>query len=459
MLSKVQATATLRFDSEYYKKIYLQDSDFITKSSNNFTTIKKLKLSVDASAFYPALEAYYNTGTIPFIRVADVKDQIDYLGCVKIPSMGNTFRTLHLCHRGDVVLTKGGRVGTAGLITRDSYVTRDLIFINSSTLKRKDYISLYLYFCTGFAQRQMLRSSSMTAQPHLTVTLIQDLCIWKFSDKFKSKLENVYNNYESIEFASKRQYSDAQDILAKVIQWEDNIGTGNYAIKSLSESFGASGRLDAEYYQPKYEAIAKKMNKMRSGLPGNGCKILDANYTPIPNKKYKYIELSNIGSSGEITGCTIEAGGNLPTRARRIVHTGDVIVSSIEGSLQSCALVTEEYNNALCSNGFYVLASDKVSSEALLVLFKSEPIQALLKQQCSGTILTAFSKEGLQSIPLPDIDDAVQQAVTEKVQCSFALRKQAKKLFAAVARAVEIAIEDGEEAAIEYLDGVTSGKD
>ena len=45
----------------------------------------------------------------PFVRVADVKDQIEYNACVNIPEMGEEFRTLHMCYPGDVVLTKGGR--------------------------------------------------------------------------------------------------------------------------------------------------------------------------------------------------------------------------------------------------------------------------------------------------------------------------------------------------------------
>lgn len=55
--------------------------------------------------------------------------------------------------------------------------------------------------------------------------------------------------------------------------------------------------------------------------------------------KYKYIELSNIGKSGEISNVDTLVGAELPTRARRIVKKGQVIVSSIEGSLESCALI------------------------------------------------------------------------------------------------------------------------
>lgn len=107
-MSDVCDTTTLRFDSDYYKKEYLEIEQFICKNRDKFVTIESQGLQVDASAFYPSLEPYYNTGTIPFVRVADVKDQIEYNACVNIPEMGEEFRTLHMCYPGDVVLTKGG---------------------------------------------------------------------------------------------------------------------------------------------------------------------------------------------------------------------------------------------------------------------------------------------------------------------------------------------------------------
>ena len=86
-MSDVCDTTTLRFDSDYYKKEYLEIEQFICKNRDKFVTIESQGLQVDASAFYPSLEPYYNTGTIPFVRVADVKDQIEYNACVNIPEM------------------------------------------------------------------------------------------------------------------------------------------------------------------------------------------------------------------------------------------------------------------------------------------------------------------------------------------------------------------------------------
>lgn len=141
----------------------------------------------------------------------------------------------------------------------------------------------------------------------------------------------------------------------------------------------------------------------------------------------------------------------LPTRARRKVSKGDVIVSSIEGSLTSIALIESEYDQALCSTGFYVINSKHYKPEVLLVLLKSLVGQLQLKKGCRGTILTAINKEEFKKIVLPIIPDPLQQQIQAKVIESFKLRQQSKQLLESAKRAVEIAIEQDEVAAIEYL--------
>ena len=223
------------------------------------------------------------------------------------------------------------------------------------------------------------------------------------------------------------------------------------SLKSLSESFLTSGRLDAEYYQPIYDdyKAALKTEDTVYTL----CNLYDKNFVPKDDVEYAYIELANVGNSGDINDVDSVLGKNLPSRARRKVKSGQVIIASVEGSLQSCALITDEYSGALCSTGFYVVDSDYINPESLLVLFKSKPIQALLKQRCSGTILTAITKDEFLSMPLPKIEQSVQKQIATKVQESFALRHQSEQLLENAKRAVEIAIELGEEKAMKWLKG------
>lgn len=119
-----------------------------------------------------------------------------------------------------------------------------------------------------------------------------------------------------------------------------------------------------------------------------------------------------------------------------------MIVSSIEGSLDSCALVTDEYDGALCSTGFYVLKSHQHNPETLLTLFKSLPIQNLMKKGCSGTILTAIGKSEFEKIPIPLIRQEVQDEIAKHVKKSFELRMEAMQLLENAKLTVETIIEN-----------------
>ena len=168
--------------------------------------------------------------------------------------------------------------------------------------------------------------------------------------------------------------------------------------------------------------------------------------------EYKYIELANIDNSGGISNVEVLLGATLPSRARRLVKAGQVIVSSVEGSLSSCALITHEYDNAICSTGFYVVSSNKYNSETLLLLFKSEAVQAMLKKRCSGTILTAISKDEFEKMPLPEVEDSIQKDIAAIIQESFSLRDDSKKLLDLAVKTVEMAIESDEDTALKWLE-------
>ena len=161
--------------------------------------------------------------------------------------------------------------------------------------------------------------------------------------------------------------------------------------------------------------------------------------------------MSNIGNTGDITGFTYEMGQDLPSRARRLIKSNDVIISSIEGSLEKVALVTNKFDNSLCSTGFYVLDSKKINSETLLVLFKNKVFQQILKQNCSGTILTAINKDEFSNIVIPIIDTSIQNQIEEKIKKSFELKEQSKKLLDLAKRSVEVAIEKNEDEAIKII--------
>jgi type I restriction enzyme S subunit len=318
--------------------------------------------------------------------------------------------------------------------------------INSATL--------VVYLNSKYGRMEIEKFSMASNQVNFSPAKFREIRIPNFGSYLNKKIEHIVYNATSLLSKSKDLYQLAETLLLETLGLQDfQPSSDPINVKGFKESFLSSGRLDAEYYQRKYEDYLMLVKSYRKGfgLLSETCTLCDKNYNPEDNNEYKYIELSDIGKSGDISGCTIAKGIELPSRARRLVKTNDVIISSIEGSLESCALVSEEYNNALCSTGFYVINSGQINSETLLVLFKSEPMQKILKQNCSGTILTAINKTEFLNIPVPLIDPEIQNQIKEKISESFRLKKQSEHLLKTAKRAVEIAIEEGEEVGLEYI--------
>lgn len=291
-------------------------------------------------------------------------------------------------------------------------------------------------------------------QANFSPAKFKEIRVPLFSPRLMDEIERLtYLAFECLE-NSMATHQAAEELLQNKIAINTTQLTATFSnVKTIQQSYHISNRLDAEYYQPKYDEIIDQISQCPYGRDkiGNLYILRDKNFVPDDNARYKYVELSDIGVNGEISGYSYEYGANLPSRARRIVHTGDIIISSIEGSLQSCAIITEEYDGALCSTGFYVLSPRRINSETSLVLFKSPAIQALLKRACTGTILTAINKAEFTTISLPIINIDTQNKIADIVQQGTALRKESHRLLNLAKTAVETAIEKGENVAMKLL--------
>ena len=68
-----------------------------------------------------------------------------------------------------------------------------------------------------------------------------------------------------------------------------------------------------------------------------------------------------------------------------------------------------------------------------------------------GTILTGMNKYEFQNILVPLIEKKAQQEIAQLIEESFSLKKQSEYLLEVAKRAVEIAIEENEAAAMAYI--------
>ena len=429
-----------RIDAEYFSKQNL----FFQKKLLDYGIMRIGDIATVTDGIHTSID-YDENSHINLISATSPRDNVfDLSRSAYISEKAHSENPRTALKKNDVIISTVGTIGNCAVVD-DSILPANsdrhvgIIRINT------DYSPYVLstFLLSKYGKTQTLRESTGNVQLNLFIYKLRELYIPRFSETFQQTIEQIVKSAHANLSKSKSLYSEAEKYLLSELGikgWKPNNKPVN--IKLLKESYLTSGRLDAEYYQPKYEDYATFIKKYKGGADslGNICTLNEKNFNPLDSSEYKYIELSNIGNSGEITGCTASIGAELPSRARRLVHTNDVIVSSIEGSLQSVALVTAEYDKALCSTGFYVVKSDTINPETLLVLFKSEPMQNLLKQGCSGTILTAIGRNELQNMVMPKIRKEVQSEITTYVQKSISLRNEAKQLLESAKLKVEDAI-------------------
>ncbi len=445
-----------RVDAEFFNSKYIKLESILKKQKHN--KINEIAFVTDGEHGSPELDE--NSGII-YLSGHNIKENYIDFENIRFCSEKLHLKNLRASvKRNSILMSIVGTVGKCSIVNVDVCANTDR---NVATIKEINseynpfFVSIFLNSLYGKYQTE--RFSTGNVQPLLNLSQVKCIVIPKLSFNFQKKIEELFLLNDQKREVSKSTYSQAEEILLKEIGLEKEVTdlnpveVTNYNVKSFKDSFGSTGRLDSEYYQKKYDVVIEKIKAYKNGFEplSIACNIKDKNFSPIENEEYKYIELSNIGKTGDVTGCTVELGKDLPSRARRLINTNDVVISSIEGSLQSCGLIGKEYNNSLCSTGFYVINSEKINSETLLVLFKSPLMQSIMKQNCSGTILTGINKFEFQNILVPLIEINAQQEIAKLIEESFSLKKQSEHLLEVAKRAVEIAIEENEEVAIKYI--------
>ena len=86
-----------------------------------------------------------------------------------------------------------------------------------------------------------------------------------------------------------------------------------------------------------------------------------------------------------------------------------------------------------------------------MVFLRSFPVQTILKYCQEGNQHPRFHESNLLSIPVPDVLIENSAVITQHIRAAHTARHQARELLDRAKRAVELAIEQGESAAMLWL--------
>ena len=133
-----------------------------------------------------------------------------------------------------------------------------------------------------------------------------------------------------------------------------------------------------------------------------------------PNYELNYIEISDVNSEGVIGKSTPYIFSKSPSRCRRIVQRGDVIVSTVRTYLKSIGLIEEEVEDLICSTGFSVLTPDtEINSKYLFYLLRTEWFISMVISNSEGVSYPSIQSEKLINIDVVFCEFSEQQQIVE----------------------------------------------
>ncbi|NBU99462.1 MAG: restriction endonuclease subunit S [Spirochaetia bacterium] len=178
----------------------------------------------------------------------------------------------------------------------------------------------------------------------------------------------------------------------------------------------------------------ENFQKHNSVKLGDICDILKKNSQKLKNSNLSiaYIELSDINPlSFEIIKSTNYLVHQLPARASYDLEEGDIITaiagSSIGTKYHATALVTQEHQGSICTNGFKVLRNFQIDPYYLLFYLRSDYFLKQILMYRTGAVIPYISDYDLSNIIIYLPNKIIQTEISLKVKKAIELRQKARK--------------------------------
>lgn len=462
-----------RIDAEYYREEILDRLTVLDKlNKDRLDNLADFVIGPFGSTV--TVDQYVDSSNYRYIRNKDIND---FLIKDNEPALipFDVYDSLPKYHieKNDLLITVVGTLGKVAIATEKD--TESIFSCKSTIIRVKNINPFYLlaYLNTDTGKLFSLRGKRGAIQEGLNLPDLKEIQVFVPSNEFQKLIEaTIKQSFLNTE-NSTELFAQAKIILLT------ELGLTNWKpkhqltfIKNYSNTQQA-GRIDAEYYQPKYEEIIKAI-KSYSG----GCELLNnlvyiKKCIEVGSKEYltegvPFVRVSNISPfetteekyiSEELYTQLTPYEENIPfEKSKNYQPQEGEILFSKDGTPGVAHYLKEQPQKMIPSGGILRLKSksDKVNHEYLTLVLNSVLTQEQVNRDVGGSIILHWRPDQVKQTVIPILSDTKQTEIQKKVSESFNLRKQSKHLLEYAKKAVEMAIEQDETTAIKWLKNRTA---
>lgn len=435
-----------RFDSFFYSKNFLYEENLIEKHSNK--SLKELNAKLLSFGAYSLnnLVEYKNTG-IPFIRGVNMKNGIlDFSDVIYIDDFAHKLLWKSEVKPEMILLSMSGTIGDVAIaMPQFKYPmnsNQDIAKIDLRNCNINPYF-VYAYLCSQYGQNFLKREARGSVQQHVFLSQIENLSIPIFPDTFQSKIESIVKSAHAKLEESKSLYSQAEDLLLGELGLKDWQPKNTLHTTKKFSDFAQSGRLDAEYYQPKYDDLFEKLsclNCKRLGKIVSIKKSFDPGSDAYQETGIPFIRVSDISKDGiEKTELHLSP---IDFDIPELKPKKDTILFSKDGSIGIAYKVQSDLNVFTSGALLHLVTTDSsILPDYLTLVLNSVVVKLQAERDSNGAIIQHWKPSDIENVIIPILPEAIQTKIASLIQQSFECKAQSKQLLEDAKRMVEAEIE------------------
>jgi len=459
-INYAQLERTLRIDSEFFTKKHIEvEKSINAKQSQPLTNF----VNISDGNHLKISDNFSDTG-IPYYRGQDIHTFfIERANPIYInkEAYEQPFMVRSHLQKGDILLSIIGTIGGVSMVATDQLATCNckLAILRPKT-PQTEYLATFLK--STFGQSQIERFTRGAIQMGLILDDMDQIMIPILSKKFQEIVKNIIHCSQDFLDSSDLAYQQAEDLLLSELclkDWQPTEET--VAVKSFAESFLSSGRLDAEYYQPKYDDLESKIKGYSGGFTlvrnvlisdiKNGTTPDDVIKEYIKNKP-KFVRTEAFNQSFGINEESLYSIDNdVFNKYKSISVKKDDVIVSMTGTIGSVAVYSINSPAIINQNVVRLTCNKNIINPYVLALYIKAIGKKLLVKQQTGNVQPYVNIANFSNLIVPLLTTDSQNKLLSLLNNGSELQTKSSKFLKIAKTAVEKAIETDETTATDWI--------
>ena len=444
--SEVSASAGLRMDAEYWHPVFIENSRLVSPEQRLKDFADPHIANIKTAPIHRDFE---------YLEIANISLNLCEYETTNVQFGEEPDRAHHILQKGDIaVSTARPNRNAIALVEKDGIVgTSGLAVLRVDNIEPE-----YLFaFCkTDYFIKCLMRADKASMYPAVSTSDVLDTPLFVATELFQAAIVDTVHNSMLCRDESKRIYAEVQTFLRSELNLADWKPQNQLTfVKNFSDTERAN-RFDADYFQPRYDDIVNAIK----GYPG-GWETLRNLVTlekgiEVGSRKYRetgtpFVRVSNL-SPFEITQEKYISEELYAELEKHQPKQGEILLSK-DATPGIAHHLREQPPEMIPAGGILRLKrkSERVRTAYLTLVLNSILGQEQVNRDVGGSVIPHWRPDQVAETLIPILPDEKQAEIERKVTESFDLRWQSKHLLECAKRAVEIAIEEDEEKALNWL--------